>query len=293
MPDFVDEQAHALRASGVTVDLFDLPGRALRAYLGRYGELRRRIRQGQYHIVHAHYGLSGFLCVLQRLCPTVVTFQGSDVNGVPFVRPFSRLAYRFSAHSIFVEKSMKKRIGACEHTSVIQYGIALTELPLLDKVAARSCLGLDPEAKLVLFASSADRAEKNYDLARAAVELIPGVVSLLELGGYDRKRYVQLLNAVDVFLMTSFSEGSPVSIKEAMAVNCPIVSTDVGDVRATIERTRGCFMTSYEPRDVADRLRQALACEGRTNGRRSVENLDNAAIAARLVELYRLILARQ
>ena len=52
-------------------------------------------------------------------------------------------------------------------------------------------------------------------------------------------------------------------------------------------------MTSYEPRDVADRLRQALACEGRTNGRRSVENLDNAAIAARLIELYRLILARQ
>jgi len=54
MPDFVDEQAHALRASGVTVDLFDLRGRALRAYLGRYGELRRRIRQGQYHLVHAH-----------------------------------------------------------------------------------------------------------------------------------------------------------------------------------------------------------------------------------------------
>ena len=39
------------------------------------------------------------------------------------------------------------------------------------------------------------------------------------------------MNACDVALLTSIHEGSPQFIKEALACNRPIVSTDVGDVR--------------------------------------------------------------
>ena len=44
-----------------------------------------------------------------------------------------------------------------------------------------------------------------------------------------------------------------------MACGCPIVSTDVGDVREVIEGVENAFLTTYDPTDVADKLRQALS----------------------------------
>ena len=78
-------------------------------------------------------------------------------------------------------------------------------------------------------------------------------------------------------ILTSFSEGSPQIIKESMACNCPIVSTDVGDVRDVIGETEGCYICSYDPKDVADKIKLALTYseeKGRTNGRKRIIELD-------------------
>ncbi len=287
-PSFVEQQAAALREHGLHVDLFYIRGAGLRGYIRQYRPLVRKLQQGEYDLVHAHYGLSGLLCALQRRCPTVITFLGSDVN-LLFVRPFSYVAYRLSNHGVFVEESMRLRLRAHEDASVIPYGIDTDEVQVLDKAWCRKQLGLDPDAKLVAFASSFDRAVKNYPLAKAAVDLL-GDVSLLQLGDHSRTEYIQLLNAVDALLMTSFTEGSPVTVKEAMACNCPIVSTDVGDVRRLIEGTSGCFLTSDVPAEVAAKLQLALAHGSRTDGRARALNLDNKAIAARIANVYERVL---
>jgi len=97
-----------------------------------------------------------------------------------------------------------------------------------------------------------------------------------------------LMNAVDVVLMTSFSEGSPQFIKEAMACNCPIVSVPVGDVPDVINEVEGCYISTYEAADIVAKLKQALKLEKRTEGRnRIIElGLDSETVAKRILEVY-------
>jgi teichuronic acid biosynthesis glycosyltransferase TuaC len=86
--------------------------------------------------------------------------------------------------------------------------------------------------------------------------------------------------------MASLSEGSPNVVKEAMACNCPIVATDVGDIRQVIEGTDGCYLTSFDAADVTRKLEAALALGKRTNGRERIAHLDSGAVAEKLVAVY-------
>jgi len=47
-------------------------------------------------------------------------------------------------------------------------------------------------------------------------------------------------------------------IKEALALNVPIVTTDVGDVRKIIGDAVGCFICKATPRDVAEKINNVL-----------------------------------
>ena len=104
-------------------------------------------------------------------------------------------------------------------------------------------------------------------------------------------------NAADMVLLTSLWEGSPNVIKNAMACNIPIVSTDVGDVREVVGDTEGCFITSFHPQDVAEQIEMALAfagTKGRTKGRkRLVEwGLDSKTVVKRIIGVYKEVLLR-
>lgn len=67
--------------------------------------------------------------------------------------------------------------------------------------------------------------------------------------------------------MTSLSEGSPQVIKEALACSCPVISTDVGDVKSITEKIDNCFITSYDPNEIGEKIRILLASGLRSNGR--------------------------
>ncbi len=102
---------------------------------------------------------------------------------------------------------------------------------------------------------------------------------------------IRTIQNTDILLVTSRWEGSPNIVKEAMACNCPVVSTDVGDVRWLFGDEPGYFITSFEPDDVAEKLLLALKYSevyGRTNGRQRIINLelDSNSIAKKIISLY-------
>jgi len=67
------------------------------------------------------------------------------------------------------------------------------------------------------------------------------------------------LNESSVFVLSSYNEGSPNVIKEAMACNIPVISTDVGDVKEIIHNVEGCYITSFNPEDLANKIKKVIS----------------------------------
>jgi hypothetical protein len=153
--------------------------------------------------------------------------------------------------------------------------------------------GLDAGVKNVLFSSAFNIGVKNFKLANQAIGLLGNSVKLIELKNRSRDQVRTLINACDALLMTSFTEGSPQVIKEAMACNCPIVATDVGDIRDVMGDTEGCYISSFDPANVAEKIRMAIAYGKRTNGREKIRHLDNRIIAEKIYNVYLKVLKNQ
>ena len=80
---FVRTQVESLTRLGVESELEIIEGRRSKlAYLAAIGRVNARVRRERFDLVHAHYGLSGFMAVQQRQVPVVVSFCGSDLLGI-------------------------------------------------------------------------------------------------------------------------------------------------------------------------------------------------------------------
>lgn len=286
---FIIEQAEALKKQGCEIDNLGIQGKGLEGYLANLPILKRKIKGFHPDVIHAHYGLSGLFANLQRQVPVVTTYHGSDINEKK-VLPFSKMAMRLSKWNIFVSKKTMEKAQSKKKCSLLPCGIDLCDLQLTEKCEARQKMGLETSKRYVLFAGSFDNAVKNAPLAKEAVSLLHDKnVELLELKGYSRNDVTLLMCAADAFLMTSFSEGSPQVVKEAMACGCPIVSVDVGDVRERMTGVDGCSVSeTYTPQDLAGYLQKALSFEGKTRGREKLvaDGLDNIIVVRQLMGIY-------
>ena len=76
---FVKAQMESLRPLGVEFDVLFINGRESKwNYFRGVRQVRRQLRAKRYDLIHAHFGLSGWVARLQSCVPVVVSFMGDD-----------------------------------------------------------------------------------------------------------------------------------------------------------------------------------------------------------------------
>ncbi|MFC7210677.1 glycosyltransferase family 4 protein [Natronoarchaeum sp. GCM10025321] len=244
---------------------------------------------GDYDLVHANYGLTAPAAVLQPNLPVVVSLWGSDLFGR--YGPVSKLCARLADDVVVMSDGMAAELGTEAH--VIPHGIDLDRFQPTDQREAQADLGWDNGRNHVLFPYARGKSVKNAPLAERVVEAardrLDGPVELHFVTGVPHRRMSVYMNAADALLLTSDREGSPNSVKEAMACNLPVVSTDVGDVR---ERLRGVHhsFVAQDDAELVDCLVSVLDADRESNGRAVVAEIRIERMAERLLRVYREVL---
>jgi glycosyltransferase involved in cell wall biosynthesis len=116
---------------------------------------------------------------------------------------------------------------------------------------------------------------------------------LIVASGVDPALMPVYMSACDVLLLTSRHEGSPNVVKEALACNLPVVSTDVGDVRERISSVEGCVLCeSDDPQVLTAGLSAVLDRSQRVAGRAAVHELNELLLTRKVIEVYERALSR-
>jgi glycosyltransferase involved in cell wall biosynthesis len=126
-------------------------------------------------------------------------------------------------------------------------------------------------------------------------ELIEGMIGEHKLAAQVRllglrRDVARLLSAADLFLLTSISEGIPLTVIEAMAAGLPVVSTNVGGVAEIIkEEQTGLLAAAGDDASLAEKvLRLAKdAALGRAMGERGRERARSLFSESQMHARYR------
>jgi glycosyltransferase involved in cell wall biosynthesis len=300
---FIKSQGNSLSALGIEVAYFPVLGKGMMGYLKSSFRLRRFLKENKFDLVHAHYSLCGWVAVLAFLnMPIVLSLMGDDALGTFFekdkisVRSYflmalTRCVQPFVQAIIYKSPNLGKAIHRKEIAHLVPNGVRLVQFEV-HPAGYREELGLFHEKKYVLFLGDPADLNKNIKLVQLALAILSRPdVELVNVYRASHDVVVKYLNSMDIFVMCSFSEGSPNVVKEAMACDCPMVVTDAGDAAWVAGSTPGCYVASFDAQEFAEKLALALDFSektGRTQGRERILELglDARTIANQLSDIY-------
>lgn len=279
--------------SNLSVTYFLVEGKGLLGYLRSIPGIRQKVKQYNPDIIHAHYSFCGIVAVLAFVNrPIITSMMGSDVKLGKILNFITRIFSTYFWEVTIVKSEDMKSILGISDIKVVPNGVDFNLFYPIDKHIARAKIGWELDRKIILFASNPDRFEKNWKLAEEAIRLLDSEICVKYLSGIPSNEIVYYYNAADVVLLTSLWEGSPNVIKEAMACNAPIVSTDVGDVKHNLKGVNGCYVCDFNKENISSRISQVIySDEKKSNGRpKLVElGLDSKVVAQRIVDMYKFV----
>ncbi|MEX1189804.1 MAG: glycosyltransferase [Bacteroidia bacterium] len=285
---FIYDQIEALKQldKSLEFEYFYIKKGGLTGYFRAWRDLLKQQKQSPCDIIHAHGGLPAFLSILQFREKVISTFHGSDIN-LSKVRLPSAVAAIFSKKSIYVSEQLLEKSIFKGNPAVIPCGVDLSLFKPLQMKECRDKLGLETSKKYILFSSAFNNPVKNYPLLSETLKLWKGEApEVLELKNISREEVPLYMNAANVCVLCSFTEGSPQFIKEAMACNRPIVSTNVGDVLELFGESVNCEITTFDAQILCEKIAK-LIDESKSNGRSRMLNYEQGMIAEKILAIYR------
>ncbi|MFB6180087.1 MAG: glycosyltransferase family 4 protein [Halorientalis sp.] len=240
---------------------------------------------GEYDLIHANFGLTTPAAIAQPNLPVVVSLWGTDLYGPYGWVTKSSLA--FVDEIIVMSEQMAADLDRDCH--VIPHGVDLDLFSPEPQSNAQDALGWSQEKKHVLFPYPPRREVKNYPRAKRVVDQararVDGSIELHTLSGIAHDEMSQYMNAADVLLLTSNREGSPNTVKEALACNLPVVATNVGDVAERLDGVSYSRVGQSEA-ELVDGLCRALAADERSNGRQAAAAVSLDAMAEEICAVF-------
>lgn len=193
-------------------------------------------------------GISRIATVSEEVAQMVTREWGMPAARVSVVHNGVRVPPLDQGHEMRAHWRRELSIGDDE----VLIGTVATFRPVKDLhtlLEATACVvKVKPEARLVLFGDGPLRADLTATIERL------GLGSVVRLPGW-RRDATQLLPAMDVFVLSSVSEGISLALLEAMAAGVPVVATRVGgNVEVLNDPCTGLLVPPRSPADLADAI---------------------------------------
>ena len=222
--------------------------------------------------------------------PVALTAIGSDLNRIPdrIVGRFTRAALRRASVTLAVSGDLArtaKAMGASESRAILN-GCDTAIFHPGDRQAARSALGIDPDAEVVLYAGRLDIRKGLRELIDAVAALRirrPALHCYLLGDGSDKPLLQQAITrlqlessvtfvpaaptatvaqwmaAADLFTLPSYMEGCPNVVLEALASGRPVVTTNVGGIPELMDAQSGRLVPPADASALAAALDETLS----------------------------------
>jgi len=299
---FIKEQIEYCHDNyNIDYELFviDRSGNKYFNYVKSIFQIIKIIVKGDFNLIHVHFGLAGMFLFFKPLIkpPVIITLHGSDI--IPYkkrkglMHKISKMAAKKADRIIILNDKMASILKKYKFKAVkIPCGIN-TELFDLKRN------NLNNKSFLIGFPSSRKREVKNYPLFKAITDILKQrghSIEIVEFTNFTREELAENLSKLDCLLMTSYSEGSPQIIKEAMVCQVPIVSTKIGDIENLLKGVKNCYVIdSFEPEPFVETLTKTLnltPAERTTNGKKRIKQLglDQNSVCSNVYKTYQSVL---
>lgn len=251
----------------------------------------------KFNIIHSHFAFpDGFASVILGKIlkkPVIITVHGSDINlyttEMNHLKPMVIYALKHAAHIITVSSDLKNKVIELgiddSEISVVPNGYSSDLFKPMDQVGVRKELGIDLNKKVLLFVGNlvyikgvTYLIEAMALISKSRNDIILIIVgkgclevqikqmiekynlfnSVSLVGSQPHEKMPLWMNACDLLVLPSISEGFGAVIVEANACGKPIVATNVGGIPEICSQITSKLVPPKDPNALVKSILEVL-----------------------------------